>query len=103
MSLPICYQGPISDFDSVLTSFEKKWTNFYILVDENTKIDCLPRLLDSSMVLKEANLLVLDPGEDTKTIEIADSLWSSLLETGADRNGRGQKRAQVDRRYRYGV
>ncbi len=85
MSLPICYQGPISDFDSVLTSFEKKWTNLYILVDENTKIDCLPRLLDSSKVLKEANLLVLDPGEDTKTIEIADSLWSSLLETGADR------------------
>ena len=85
MSLPTCYQGSISDFDSVLKSFEKKWTNIYILADENTKIDCLPRLLEVSNMLKDANLLVLDPGEDTKTIEIADSLWSSLLETGADR------------------
>lgn len=85
MNVPICHKGSITDFDSILSSFEKKWTNLYILVDENTKEDCLPLLLESSKMLKEANVLVLDPGEDTKTIEIADSLWNSLLETGADR------------------
>lgn len=85
MSLPTCYQGSVTQFDSVLLSFDKKWTNIYILADENTKVDCLPMLLKHSKELQQANLLVLDPGEEAKTLEIAESLWSSLLETGADR------------------
>ncbi len=85
MSLPTCYQSSISEFDSVLKNYQRKWTNYYILVDENTKRDCLPILLGASEILKDANVLVLDPGEETKTIELAESLWSSLNETGADR------------------
>jgi len=85
MYLPKCYQGSIAEFDSALTGYNKKWTNIYILADEHTKVDCLPILLEKSNELKEANLLVLDPGEDFKTLEIAESLWSSLIDTGADR------------------
>ncbi|MEN8928882.1 MAG: 3-dehydroquinate synthase [Flavobacteriales bacterium] len=82
---PTYYIKPISQFDSKISSLGKTWTNIYILCDENTKVDCLPILLEQVSFLEKANLLVLDPGEEYKTLEICESLWSSLADTGADR------------------
>ena len=85
MTNPTYYLDSISNFETRINELKKYWTNTYILCDENTKVDCLPTLLDAVPFLEEANLLVLDPGEEYKTLEICDSLWSSLIDTGADR------------------
>lgn len=82
---PIYYIDSIQNFNTILSEINNSWTNVYILCDENTKVDCLPILLDAAPFLNDANLLVLDPGEEFKTIEICDSLWSTLVDTGADR------------------
>lgn len=85
MKNPIYYLNSITNFEAKLTELNKTWTNTYILCDENTRADCLPAFLDNVPSLEDANLLILDPGEEYKTLEICDSLWSSLLDTGADR------------------
>ncbi|MDB4088320.1 3-dehydroquinate synthase [Flavobacteriales bacterium] len=85
MTNPTYYIDSLSNLESKITELNKTWTNSYILCDENTKVDCLPALLEFVPFLKDANLLVLDPGEEYKTLEICDSLWSSLIDTGADR------------------
>lgn len=85
MTNPTYYIDSTANLEAKITELNKTWTNTYILCDENTKADCLPQLLEHVPFLEEANLLVLDPGEEYKTLEICDSLWSSLIDTGADR------------------
>jgi 3-dehydroquinate synthase len=85
MKNPIYYIDSIVNLDARITELNKTWTNIYILCDENTKVDCLPSLMEQVPFLEVANLLVLDPGEEYKTLEICDSLWTSLIDTGADR------------------
>lgn len=85
MTNPLYYIDSILNLESKITELNKKWTNIYLLIDENTKADCLPILMEHVPFLKDANLLVLDSGEENKTLEICDSLWSSLIDTGADR------------------
>jgi 3-dehydroquinate synthase len=85
MTNPIYHIDSIASFENRINKLGKTWTNIYILVDENTKKHCYPLLLDANPFIEVANLLVLDAGEDYKTLEICDSLWSSLIDTGADR------------------
>jgi len=85
MTNPTYYIDSIVNLESKITELNKTWTNIYLLVDENTKADCLPSVMEHVPFLKDANLLVLDSGEENKTLEICDSLWSSLIDTGADR------------------
>ncbi len=85
MTDPTYHIESINNFESRINELDKTWTNIYILVDENTKEHCYPLLLDANPFLEVANLLVLDAGEEYKTLEICDSLWSSMLDTGADR------------------
>ena len=57
-----------------------------VLVDENTEEHCLP-ILDWGGVdaLKDAEILLIDSGEENKTIEIVNQLWESLLACQVDR------------------
>lgn len=57
----------------------------FFLVDENTHEHCLPRLLAELPDLKGYEILEIEPGEESKDFEIAQSLWSALAELGADR------------------
>ena len=66
----------------------KHYTGYrpFILVDSNTLESCLP-LLDFAGVeaLREAEVLEVEPGENSKSVEVANQLWESLLSLGADR------------------
>lgn len=50
-----------------------------ILVDENTQQYCLDYLLTSFEQLAQAEILVIPPGEESKSIELAVQLWDLLL------------------------
>ncbi|HLW39888.1 MAG TPA: 3-dehydroquinate synthase [Brumimicrobium sp.] len=49
-----------------------------IIVDENTHEKCLPYLLENYDALNEAEIIVLPPGEENKTIEICYHVWDAL-------------------------
>lgn len=64
----------------------KAYSKLFILMDENTYEHCYPLLSANSENLLDAELLVIDSGEENKSIEIAAQLWESLTEAGGDRH-----------------
>ena len=74
------------DFGSLTeSSFPQKLEQFaaqkiLILVDENTQQHCLEYLLTSFEQLSHAEVVVLPPGEETKSIEYAVQLWELLTD-----------------------
>jgi len=56
-----------------------------VLVDENTKEYCLSLAIRKAKVLADATILLIESGEQHKTIEVCNKLWQSLMEQGADR------------------
>lgn len=60
-------------------------SKIFILTDANTKEHCLPHFTEKSSLVKDAIILTIPIGEDHKTIETCQSLWSELSDKGADR------------------
>lgn len=64
---------------------EIKPTKTFILVDSNTSA-LLPKVIPNMTQLDPAyEILEVDPGEQSKSLEIAAGLWDTLREYGADR------------------
>ena len=72
---------------SALTAFLKdyKASVTVIIVDENTKRDCLPLLLARLPKLQTATLIETVSGEQHKTIESCAAIWQQMMDAGADR------------------
>ena len=76
----------IQNIDLLNTWIEKfEGNKVFFLVDENTHEHCLPNVIGNLPDLKEYEILEVEPGEETKAIEIAAHLWMSLAELGAER------------------
>ena len=58
----------------------------FILVDSNTKKHCLPLLLHGVLTFRDAEVLEIPAGENSKKIETVTKLWDELTTRGADRN-----------------
>ena len=71
-----------------LTVFLKKtkYSSYFILCDENTLQHCLPELVLSCKLLKDAEIIEIESGESSKSIEIVTHCWQTLLENNADKN-----------------
>lgn len=57
----------------------------FILADSNTEKHCVPVLKAKSDLVADAKLIVVPAGENNKTIETVQSIWSKLLEMKASR------------------
>ncbi|MDP1622175.1 MAG: 3-dehydroquinate synthase family protein [Bacteroidales bacterium] len=58
----------------------------YILVDPNTRKHCLPLLLDKTATLINAQILEIEGGEASKSLENAEMIWKQLLILQASRS-----------------
>ncbi len=58
----------------------------FLLTDSNVASTCLIDLLHSSEELKRADIIELEPGEENKSLEVCNHLWTHLLENAASRN-----------------
>ena len=86
MTKPTLHFGEagIQALDALLLS--KTPSKVFILVDGNTS-QCLPFLAQSLAHLPaDFEILEVDPGEESKELEVAANLWHVLLDYGADRN-----------------
>lgn len=76
-----------NDFESLnLILEEKKYSNVFILTDENTGKHCLPRLLESLPASFSYDLIEVSAGEESKNIDFCIGIWKMLLDFGAERN-----------------
>ena len=76
----------LSRLNRVLSGKAYQDARYFILVDENTYGHCLAPLVSQVECLQESEFLEVPIGEECKDIAIASQLWSSLLESEADRN-----------------
>jgi len=60
---------------------KNNFSSIFILIDENTKQDCLP-LLKLDFTYK---IIEIKSGEEHKTLETCQFIWKTLLENNADR------------------
>ncbi len=65
---------------------QRSYSSIFVLMDENIMKHCYPLIQNESEMLKDAEVLVIDPGEEQKDLEIALQLWETLTEYEADRN-----------------
>jgi 3-dehydroquinate synthase len=78
-----------SVFSSISDYLKKHFNNsnqIFILVDENTKIHCLPGLQSFVPRLQNAEVIEVKSGDDCKSIDSAVHVWSMLSEKKADRD-----------------
>ena len=75
----------LSRLNRILSGKAYQDARYFILVDENTYTPCLAPLVSQVERLQEAEFLEVPVGEECKDIAIATQLWSTLLESGADR------------------
>lgn len=78
--------SPLVRLNRLLGSEAYANARFFIIVDENTYSQCLTTLVSKVEALQESEFLEVPVGEDCKQLEIAQQLWQTLLESGADRN-----------------
>jgi 3-dehydroquinate synthase len=79
------YTGPAA-WDALNAFFSScNYSRVFVLVDENTKEYCLSLAVRKAKVLADATVLLIESGEQHKTIEVCNILWQSLMEEGADR------------------
>jgi 3-dehydroquinate synthase len=78
-----------SVFSSVTDYLQKHFNHsnqIFILVDENTKIHCLPGLQSFVPRLRNAEIIEVKSGDVWKSIDSAVHVWSVLSEKKADRD-----------------
>ena len=77
---PISFHDSSTDLvealDVDLFSEERKYV---IICDTNTLAMCLPKIAESKVV-QQAELIEIEPGESSKSIEIAVQIWETLQE-----------------------
>lgn len=71
-----------------LNAFIKKgkYSACFILCDENTLAHCLPRLVVNCPALSRAQIIEIESGEQSKSLDTAALIWQTLLENNADKN-----------------
>lgn len=65
---------------------EVNYSNVFIIVDENTQTQCLPRFYEKLDLNKKWKTLQVSSGEKYKNIESCIQLWERLSEEQGDRN-----------------
>src|SRR6218665_2943244 len=63
-----------------------KYSSFFILCDENTLQHCLPLLVMQCPQLGEAQVIEIESGEASKSLEFCAQIWQTLLENQAGKS-----------------
>jgi 3-dehydroquinate synthase len=81
---PIYFDNSITE----LVNFIKRgnYSRVFILTDENTGTHCLPLVKAQLDVLDNFDIIEVNAGEESKTIDFCIGIWKMLIDFGADRN-----------------
>jgi 3-dehydroquinate synthase len=84
MAAPIFFKDDNS-LANALQSHIENASKTFILTDSNVADAVLPRILSNLFASENIEIIEVEPGEDSKSIEVAIQIWRSLLECNADR------------------
>ncbi|XOV68829.1 MAG: 3-dehydroquinate synthase [Fluviicola sp.] len=78
--------------DITTSSLDEKLNSTYadvkkvVIVDENSRVNCLEYVLTNFKALSEAEIILLPAGEDNKQLSIVEGVWEALTEYGVSRH-----------------
>ncbi len=73
------------EINKFFNAAKNKYSKVFILVDENSLKHCYPPLVTQVNAFKDAELIEIESGEESKNIEVCTHIWTTLSEYGADR------------------
>ena len=73
------------EINRFLKASKNKYSKIFILVDNNSLKFCYPQLVEKIEPFEHAEIIEIDSGEESKTIEVCIQIWNALSEYGADR------------------
>lgn len=76
----------LTDLGNLLATSRYEGVLKFVLVDENSKELCLPKLLLAVPELNGAEILEIESGEEHKDLDTCQGLWRALIELNARRN-----------------
>jgi len=81
------YKIYVGNLDDNLNAVLQKgnYSKIFVLVDENTKIHCLP-ILQTQLADYQLNIIEIQSGEIYKNIKTCQQIWSTLMTAQADRD-----------------
>ncbi|MFM9985241.1 MAG: 3-dehydroquinate synthase family protein [Flavobacteriales bacterium] len=75
----------LTDLSRKLDSVLRDSSSIFLLTDENVSEKCLPQLIAACPFLEKAEVIEIESGESSKSVEIVLHLWQHLLDCNADR------------------
>lgn len=75
--------GVFKDLSSFLS--QANYSSYFIVCDENTLRLCLPKLITACPLLSDAEIIEIESGESSKSLEFCAHIWQTLIEQNADR------------------
>ncbi len=76
----------LTDLHAWLEEKNNQYDKLFILVDELTNENCLPKLISTISLLDDVPVIEIPSGEENKNIEVCMSVWRMLSELEAGRN-----------------
>ncbi len=73
------------EINRFLKANKSGYSKVFIFVDENSLKYCYPPLVEKITLFKDAEIIEIESGEGSKTIDVCIQIWSALSEYGADR------------------
>jgi 3-dehydroquinate synthase len=84
MTIPIFVNNEVQ-LEKELEKATQGYSSFVIITDSHVAEHALPLLITHCEALSEAEVIELEPGEQTKDLDVAAQVYESLLEMNADR------------------
>lgn len=81
---PVVFENSLAELARFVG--EGKYSKFFILTDEHTGKYCLPAVELCLGDNKNYDLIEINAGEESKTIDFCVGIWKMLIDFGADRN-----------------
>jgi 3-dehydroquinate synthase len=76
----------LNDLSQLIRRMIHTHSKVIVLTDENVVEACLPLLVQKSEIFQKAEIIVVDPGEESKSLEICNHIYKQLLDQQYDRN-----------------
>ncbi len=84
INYPIYFNGITAQLNNFIE--KGNYSRFFILTDEHTAIHCLPYLQEQLTNKDDFDLIEINAGEESKSIDFCVGIWKMLIDFGADRN-----------------
>jgi len=81
---PIYFDNSLQELAAFID--KGNYSKFFILTDEHTGKQCLPKVLEFLGEGANYDLIEINAGEQSKTIDFCVGIWKMLIDFGADRN-----------------